>query len=573
MPLMAAAAAAGMLCCAALLPAGGDAAPVTYANTRVVSPASNFELHWTIDGDTIRVKLQADSAGWIGFGIGEAGSGSMPGSDIVICGVNSNGEGWSSDRFATKFEEPSVDGSQDWTLVAASNTAGVLTCELSRLLDTGDALGDRRIEDKGQRTNFVFAYGLGLQVAYHGANRWAVQMDLYSPAAPSVIEEVTSHADYAGYTDFTISDYSIPQGTRTTYHTQCFTFSSTGESIFQGQVDIIGVNVLVPLATQGHVHHMVVNAFKNGNCDRDNGGDRLQVYAWTAGQDGVAFPSTVGAQFGSDVGYISIELDMHYDNPSYVAGLVDNTTARLYHTAVNSTLRPQALAAWTLGDNNLFLSGQGERPVVVIPQGLVRYDFKCPGTQTATLPYPITVIGNFLHMHATGKMMETRVVRNGVVQETRRIEYYDFNRQKIMKENNTYEVQPGDDIFISCWYESDGTVEFGQGSEQEMCIDFVSYYPKVDGRGSDIGCAYQPNDPNNHGEFLGSEVISELPRTWGTAAAAVPPPPGDQSGSGGNGGGGGGSTVIIAGAAAGGAVVLIAALVAYKRSLNRKSRG
>jgi hypothetical protein len=66
------------------------------------------------------VGLEAETTGWIAFGVGETGSGSMPGADIAICS-NNNGAGIVSvgDYHTTDFAPPIRDGQEDWTLLSS----------------------------------------------------------------------------------------------------------------------------------------------------------------------------------------------------------------------------------------------------------------------------------------------------------------------------------------------------------------------------------------------------------------------------------------------------------------------
>lgn len=92
------------------------------------------------------------------MGLGESGSMSMPGSDIVIC-ANHNGVVSAGDYYATAFEAPLHDGIQDWSLVSTALNATHMQCILSRALDTGDIYADHPIVNNEHRTKLVFAHG------------------------------------------------------------------------------------------------------------------------------------------------------------------------------------------------------------------------------------------------------------------------------------------------------------------------------------------------------------------------------------------------------------------------------
>ena len=54
---------------------------------------SNYMMHWSIDNQakTMRFTVQVKTTGWVGFGISPY-TGQMPGSDVVIGWVDSNGK-------------------------------------------------------------------------------------------------------------------------------------------------------------------------------------------------------------------------------------------------------------------------------------------------------------------------------------------------------------------------------------------------------------------------------------------------------------------------------------------------
>merc|ERR1711871_323897 len=118
-----------------------------------------------------------------------------------------------------------------------------------------------------------------------------------------------------------------------------------------------------------------------------------------------------------------------------------------------------------------------------IPTGLSSMQYECPASCTSQMSGPITVVSSQLHMHQVGVSMHTETVRDGqIVTEgnagPRRAEYYDFNFQDSIWK--TFQVLPGDTLRTTCTYrvnEAGGPVRFGLASQDEMCIDFVSYYP------------------------------------------------------------------------------------------------
>ena len=55
--------------------------PANYTKNTTLSSA--YIIYWTVQGNEIFLALQAQTNGWVGFGLAEPTSGSMPGSDMV----------------------------------------------------------------------------------------------------------------------------------------------------------------------------------------------------------------------------------------------------------------------------------------------------------------------------------------------------------------------------------------------------------------------------------------------------------------------------------------------------------
>ena len=53
---------------------------------------NNYMLHWTVDlqAEVINFALNVSTTGWVGFGLSP--NGQMPGSDVVIAWIDSNGQ-------------------------------------------------------------------------------------------------------------------------------------------------------------------------------------------------------------------------------------------------------------------------------------------------------------------------------------------------------------------------------------------------------------------------------------------------------------------------------------------------
>jgi hypothetical protein len=94
----------------------------------------------------------------------------------------------------------------------------------------------------------------------------------------------------------------------------------------------------------------------------------------------------------------------------------------------------------------------------------------------------ITVLSGFLHTHLAGRAVKTTLVQNGVA--TRELfsnPNYDFNYQFVI-DIEPIKLRKGDALITECRYETNDRNNFtffGFSTYDEMCYDFVYYYPKI----------------------------------------------------------------------------------------------
>lgn len=55
-----------------------------YDRSQVISKEDGYQLFWKVKNDEIYLAIQVRTNGWVGFGIAEQTSGSMPGADMLI---------------------------------------------------------------------------------------------------------------------------------------------------------------------------------------------------------------------------------------------------------------------------------------------------------------------------------------------------------------------------------------------------------------------------------------------------------------------------------------------------------
>lgn len=183
-----------------------SAAPAAQQYSRSVSPMTNYSASWEITDSQLFVKIEANTTGWVMLGFAEKGAAGMVGADFVSCYVDPDTQAASVvDRYAISNEAPAADASQDWSLIAASNTDGTISCELSRSLETGDIYHDRAISSINSSTRLLFAFGESTDTDFHASpNQAALTVNLVSDM--SVEDEILAAPDYAYEMLLTLQD-------------------------------------------------------------------------------------------------------------------------------------------------------------------------------------------------------------------------------------------------------------------------------------------------------------------------------------------------------------------------------
>lgn len=139
----------------------------------------DYKIYWRVEGEDFYLALEVKTTGWIGFGLGEPTSGSMPGADIVTVSVV-NGKGTATDRYALAKAMPLEDDCQDWNLLSgilssfdyskkASESDGKTLAELHRVLSPKDSTQDRPLVPGENR--IIWAFGQSDSFSYHESNR------------------------------------------------------------------------------------------------------------------------------------------------------------------------------------------------------------------------------------------------------------------------------------------------------------------------------------------------------------------------------------------------------------------
>jgi hypothetical protein len=173
---------------------------------------SQMKIYWKVDGDTLKLALEATATGWVGFGLGETKG--MKGADIVY--YESAAKSLTDAYVKAAEAKPSKDTCQDWKLVAAETTGGKLIVEVSRKLVSDDSTQDRSITNDAAPllpTPVIAAWGKDTEISYHNGNRVGSAVRFFgNQPADSTVDEALSALKAGGFSkhNFTIDKPGFP---------------------------------------------------------------------------------------------------------------------------------------------------------------------------------------------------------------------------------------------------------------------------------------------------------------------------------------------------------------------------
>lgn len=170
------------------------------------------------------------------------------------------------------------------------------------------------------------------------------------------------------------------------------------------------------------------------------------VAGWAPGGEPFEAPSDVGVELASG----SFSLELHYNN-SVGEGQLDASGVEV---CVTDKLRPNTAAMHWLGTEALNKT-------------------EAVGTCRPTNQGDVTILMSTPHMHVQGRHMKTIINRAGGGTEVLVDEPFDFNTQISYKTPAV--IKKGDTLTTTCTYAT--PTPFGQGTNEEMCYNFVMAYP------------------------------------------------------------------------------------------------
>jgi hypothetical protein len=252
--------------------------------------------------------------------------------------------------------------------------------------------------------------------------------------------DLTARASAAG------DKYSVPT-TPDLY--QCFQYAAPWGA---KKVQVVSAKPLIDNAQV--IHHWNLYNSPDAVTDGTNGGcsgahpNAALIAGWAPGGRDLVLPADVGLH--TEPGGFSLEI--HYNN-KLGAGQKDASGARI---CVTEKMRPHEAAVHWLGTQSLNkLTATGTCTPSPLGQS------------------PVTIISSSPHMHLQGRHMKTVINRKGGASEVLIDKPFDFNTQ--IAYPTPAVINPGDTLSTTCTFAT--PTPFGQGTNEEMCYNFVMAYP------------------------------------------------------------------------------------------------
>jgi hypothetical protein len=187
------------------------------------------------------------------------------------------------------------------------------------------------------------------------------------------------------------------------------------------------------------------------------------VAGWAPGGNNLELPPEAGLP--ENKGTTHWVLQLHYNNAKALAGQLDNSG---YDLCTTENLRPNDAGIVAFGGTQ----------------------FSIPPRATATVKCDYTLPSSFknvklfnasphMHTRGTGMTTERLVGGSGTPQPVFAMPNFSFEAQANYPINVT--VQPNDVMRTRCTWKNPGdtTIGFGENTGDEMCFDFMGYYPNI----------------------------------------------------------------------------------------------
>ena len=187
---------------------------------------------------------------------------------------------------------------------------------------------------------------------------------------------------------------------------------------------------------------------------------------WAPGGNNLELPSEAG--FPEEKGTTHWVIQLHYNNAKNLAGQLDNSG---YDLCTTDKLRPNDAGVVAFGSTKFGIPPRSTTTV--------KCDYKLPATFK-----DVKLFNASPHMHTRGTAMSTERLAGGTGAPVSIFANPNFNFENQANFPIKAQVAPGDVMRTRCTWKNAGdtTIAFGENTGDEMCFDFIGYYPNIPDR-------------------------------------------------------------------------------------------
>ena len=266
------------------------------------------------------------------------------------------------------------------------------------------------------------------------------------------------------------------------------------------------------------VHHILIYACSqpvlqsSPNCNDMAATCTSIMYAWAVGANDFCLPNNIGFPVGIP-GMTHAVMEIHYDNPGKQENIFDNSGIHMLLTDIEPEHEAGMLMVGDPGKiAGLSPSIAPSMKGVRVPPGETNYEYttECPSActnQQISSNQDVIVVATFAHAHQAGRSIQmSRVSANGddssIILNS---PHFDFDLQQVrpLPPSKYKRIKKGDTLKVTCHYDTmkrgDEITIGGEASDQEMCLGFLVYYPRIETFPACLGVAVRtlPDDASS----------------------------------------------------------------------------
>eukprot|EP00004_Rigifila_ramosa_P007335 TRINITY_DN182_c0_g1_i3.p1 TRINITY_DN182_c0_g1~~TRINITY_DN182_c0_g1_i3.p1 ORF type:complete len:568 (-),score=136.72 TRINITY_DN182_c0_g1_i3:17-1675(-) len=431
---------------------------------------STTTVYWRLDEDVLAVGLDvATVGGWVGFGI--SSNGGMKGADIVI--VTKHGSKWKAgDYFSATYDTPVPDKHSDVDLLSVVQSNGHTYAAFERPVEATCGLDDAEedFDVTGGATFVIFA---------HNSETFALEQHTHHVHTAVMLSGTQEEALTPTHPPLPNTTYTVEVVTPAVEVPTVTTTYMCSLHVLPHDQKYHAYLIEPVMSNHPLLHHMIIYMCDNEPANFTEGappgacsmsGCTSFWAGWAPGGGDAWAPAEAAWPIGTPKN-TWLRLEIHYNNPDGMSGIVDQSGFRIHYTP---ELRPYDVGVLAVGTFTDLIS---------IPAGESAFHIsnECPTgcTSNKIPPTGMHVFAVALHMHLTGKKAWLQHIRGTTELPLLGDEpYYDFAFQHGVARNVT--LLPGDRMIMHCVYdttERTTTTVGGEGTDNEMCFGFLTYYP------------------------------------------------------------------------------------------------